>query len=239
MKLEIKNLHVEVEGKKVLNGINLKLEQGEIHALMGPNGSGKTTLAQVLMGDPKYEIKKGKIMFNNKDITNLKPNKRAELGIFLSFQQPIAVSGIRISKFLREAHNSVKRSKLSLMEFQEKLEKMAASLNIDLKFLERCLNEGFSGGEKKKMEILQLAILDPKLDILDETDSGLDIDALKIVAKGVNKFMNKNKTLLIITHYKRILDYIKPDKVFVLQKGKIVKEGGAELVDHLEEKGYN
>ena len=239
MKLEIKNLHVEVEGKKVLNGINLKLEQGEIHALMGPNGSGKTTLAQVLMGDPKYEIKKGKIMFNNKDITNLKPNKRAELGIFLSFQQPIAVSGIRISKFLREAHNSVKRSKLSLMEFQEKLEKMAASLNIDLKFLERYLNEGFSGGEKKKMEILQLAILDPKLAILDETDSGLDIDALKIVAKGVNKFMNKNKTLLIITHYKRILDYIKPDKVFVLQKGKIVKEGGAELVDHLEEKGYN
>lgn len=239
MKLEIKNLHVEIEGKKILNGINLKLEQGKIHALMGPNGSGKTTLSQVLMGDPRYKITRGEILFNNKDITNLKPNKRAKLGIFLSFQQPIAVSGIRISKFLREAYNSVKKSKLSFMEFQEELEKRASSLNIDLKFLERYLNEGFSGGEKKKMEILQLAILDPKLAILDETDSGLDIDALKIVAKGVNEFMNKNKTLLIITHYKRILDYINPDKVFVLQKGKIVKEGGAELVDHLEEKGYN
>ena len=236
--LQIKNLHVEVEGKEILKGVNLNLGFGEVHALMGPNGSGKTTLAHVLMGHPKYKITDGKILFKGEDITNLKPNERAKRGLFLSFQHPTEVSGVTISNFLRESYSSLKEKKLSLLEFKKLMEEKADSLNIDKKFLFRYLNEGFSGGEKKKTEILQLAVLDPILAILDETDSGLDIDALKAVAETVNFFMNKEKTILIITHYKRILDYINPDKVSIMLDGKIVLEGSSNIVDSLEEKGY-
>ena len=236
--LEIKNLHVEVEGKEILKGVNLKLEKGSVHALMGPNGSGKTTLAHVLMGHPNYKVTDGKILFKGEDITNLKPDERAKRGLFLSFQHPTEISGVTISNFLRESYSSLKEKKLSLLEFKNLMEEKADSLNIDKKFLFRYLNEGFSGGEKKRTEILQLAVLDPSLAILDETDSGLDIDALKAVAETVNFFMNKGKTILIITHYKRILDYINPDKVSIMIDGKIVLEGTGNIVDSLEEKGY-
>lgn len=236
--LEIKNLHVEVEGKKILKGVNLKLELGKIHVLMGPNGSGKTTLAYTLMGHPKYKITDGKILFNGEDITNLKPNERAKRGLFLSFQHPTEISGVSISKFLRESYKSLKEEKLSLLEFRNLMEEKTELLGIDKKFLSRYLNEGFSGGEKKRTEILQLAVLDPQVAILDETDSGLDIDALRAVAEGINKFMNPNKIILIITHYKRILDYVKPDKVSIMIDGKIVLEGDSDIVDQLEEKGY-
>ena len=236
--LEIKNLHVEVEGKEILKGVNLKLELGKIHALMGPNGSGKTTLAHVLMGHPKYKITDGKILFNGEDITNLKPDERAKRGLFLSFQHPTEISGVTISKFLRESYKSLKEKKLSLLEFGNLLEEKTELLGIDKKFLFRYLNEGFSGGEKKRTEILQLVVLDPQVAILDETDSGLDIDALRAVAEGINKFMNPNKIILIITHYKRILDYVKPDKISIMINGKIVLEGSRDLVDNLEKKGY-
>ena len=237
--LEIKNLHVKIEGKKILNGINLKLQSGKVHALMGPNGSGKTTLAHVLMGDPRYKIKKGKILLNGKNITKLSPDQRARKGLFLSFQQPVEIDGIRIINFLHNSYNSLKSEQVFLLDFRAIIREKAKLLKIDEDYLGRYLNKGFSGGEKKKMEILQLLALDPKIAILDETDSGLDIDALKIVAKGINKFMNKDKTVLIITHYKRILNYIKPDKVHVLIGGKIVQEGKADIVDRLEEKGYD
>ena len=237
--LEIKDLHVEIEGKEIIKGINLKMELGKIVALMGPNGSGKSTLVNTLMGHPSHIVTKGKIMFNGKDITELSPDKRAKKGLFLSFQYPKEIPGVTISNFLRTALNEVKEKKLSLLEFRDHIKEKSEILNIPKEFLNRYLNEGFSGGEKKKAEILQLLALDPTLAILDETDSGLDIDSLKIVAKGVNKFMNKNKSTLIITHYKRILEYIKPDRVIILKDGKIVMEGNAELVDHLEEKGYD
>ena len=237
--LQIKNLHVEVEGKEILKGVNLNLKIGEVHALMGPNGSGKTTLAHVLMGHPNYKITDGKILFKGEDITNLKPDERAKRGLFLSFQHPTEISGVTISNFLRESYSSLKEKKLSLLEFKNLMEEKADSLNIDKKFLFRYLNEGFSGGEKKRTEILQLAVLDPSLAILDETDSGLDIDALKAVAEAVNFFMNKENTILIITHYKRILDYINPDKVSIMLDGKIVLEGSGNIVDSLEEKGYS
>lgn len=237
--LEIKNLHVEVENKEILNGINLELKKGEVVALIGPNGSGKTTLSNVLMGHPKYKITKGQIKFNEKNISKLSPNKRAELGLFLSFQQPSEIEGVEILKFLKQAYNSVKKKQLMTFEFQDLLDKKAELLKIDQDFLEREVNKGFSGGEKKKLEILQLLTLDPKLAILDETDSGLDIDALKIVSKGINKFRNKNKSVLIITHYSRILDYVKPDKIYVMKKGKIITSGKADLIKRIEKKGYD
>ena len=236
--LEIKDLHVNINGKEILKGLNLTLEEGKINALMGPNGCGKTTLAHVLMGHPNYTITKGNIHFRGKDIAKLGPDKRAKLGIFLSFQYPKEINGVTISNFLRTAFNSIKTEKLSLLEFQERLENKAKILKIDKKLLIRYLNEGFSGGEKKRTEILQMSVLDPSLAILDETDSGLDIDALRIVANGVNKFMDKTKTILIITHYKRILEYIKPDKVFIMLDGKVAIEGESMLIDQLEEKGY-
>ena len=236
--LEIKDLHVNINGKEILKGLNLTLEEGKINALMGPNGCGKTTLAHVLMGHPNYIITKGNIHFRGKDIAKLGPDKRAKLGIFLSFQYPKEINGVTISNFLRTAFNSIKTEKLSLLEFQERLENKAKILKIDKKLLIRYLNEGFSGGEKKRTEILQMSVLDPSLAILDETDSGLDIDALRIVANGVNKFMDKTKTILIITHYKRILEYIKPDKVFIMLDGKVAIEGESMLIDQLEEKGY-
>jgi len=243
--LEIKNLHVEIktdeENLEILRGLNLELKPGEIHALMGPNGSGKSTLANVIMGDPKYQITNGEILLNEEDILSLAPNERAKRGLFLSFQNPTSVPGVNIRKFLRQAYNSLhEEEKISLLEFQNLLESKAEELNLDKSFLERYLNEGFSGGEKKKLEILQLLVLNPRIAILDETDSGLDIDALRTIAKGINSFMKsgEGKTILIITHYKRILDHIKPNRVSIMIQGKITTSGGVDLVDHLEEKGY-
>jgi Fe-S cluster assembly ATP-binding protein len=238
MILEVQDLHVNVEGKEILKGLNLKIELGKVNALMGPNGSGKSTLANTLMGHPKYEITSGKILFNGEDITECSPDERAKKGLFLSFQYPYEISGITVTNFLMTALENIQGKKPGMLEFKKLLDEKMELLKIDPKFLSRYLNEGFSGGEKKKSEILQLAVLDPKLAVLDETDSGLDIDALKIVSDGVNTFMNENKCVLIITHYKRILEYIKPDHVFILVDGKIVKEGTSELVDNLEEKGY-
>ncbi|MGA2130054.1 MAG: Fe-S cluster assembly ATPase SufC [Candidatus Pacearchaeota archaeon] len=235
---EIKNLHVAFKGKEILKGLNLNLEQGKVNALMGPNGSGKSTLANIIAGDPRYNVNEGQILFNDQDILKLSVSERAKLGLFLSFQNPIEIEGVKLSSFLRQAYNSVHEKKLSLMEFQELLEKTADELKIPREFLSRYLNKGFSGGEKKKSEILQLLVLNPQVAILDETDSGLDIDSLRIIANGINKFMSKDKTVLIITHYKRILEYVKPDKVSIMLNGKIVKEGAGKLVDHLEEKGY-
>lgn len=238
MILEIQDLHVNVEGKEILKGLNLQLELGKVNALMGPNGSGKSTLANTLMGHPKYEITSGKILFNGEDITKLSPDERAKKGLFLSFQYPYEVSGITVTNFLMTALENIRGQKPGMLEFKKLLDEKMQLLKIDPKFLSRYLNEGFSGGEKKKSEILQLAVLNPQLAILDETDSGLDIDALKIVSEGVNAFMNENKCILIITHYKRILEYITPDNVFIMVEGKIVKKGTSELVDNLEEKGY-
>ena len=236
--LEIKNLHVEFKGKEILRGLNLNLEPGKINALMGPNGSGKSTLAHVLAGDPKYNVVSGEILLNKKDILLLNPTDRAKEGLFLSFQNPVEIEGVKIHTFLRQAYNSVHGKKLSILEFNELLEKKASQLSIPKEFLSRYLNKGFSGGEKKKAEILQLLVLNPKIAILDETDSGLDIDSLKLVAEGINSFMNKDKIVLIITHYKRILQLVQPDKVSIILNGKIVLEGNGELVNELEEKGY-
>ena len=238
MTLNIKNLHVEIEKKEILKGVNLNLEKGKIHVLMGPNGSGKSTLANAIMGHPKYIITSGEILLDGKDITKESAEKRAKKGLFLSFQYPQEVSGVTIRKFLNQAYNSVKKKKITIFKFKDLIERKIQELDMDPKFLERYLNEGFSGGEKKKSEILQMMVLDPKIAILDETDSGLDIDALKEVAKGVNNFMNEEKIVLIITHYKRILNHIKPDKIYVMMDGKIVAEGGEELVDKLEREGY-
>jgi len=236
--LEIKDLHVNVEGKEILKGVNLSLELGKVNVLMGPNGSGKSTLAHVLMGHPGYEVTKGKIFLNGEDITNMKVNERAKKGLFLSFQYPIEVPGVTIYNFLKSALKAVKQDKISVFQFRELIKEKAKLLGVDESFFERYLNEGFSGGEKKKAEILQLLVLDPKMIVLDETDSGLDIDSLRTVAKGVNSLSLNNKCVFLITHYKRILDYIKLDKVFIMINGKIALEGSAELVDHLEEKGY-
>lgn len=236
--LEIKNLHVKVEDKEIIHGINLKLEKGKVYALMGPNGSGKSTLANVLMGSPKYKITSGEILFEGENITNFPVNERAKKGLFISFQNPIEVSGITISNFLRTAYNSIKKKKLSFLEFQRLLEKNCEELNLDKEFLMRYLNEGFSGGEKKKIEILQLLVLNPKLVVLDETDSGLDMDSLKVISEKINKFMSEEKCILIITHYRRILDYINPDKIFIMNKGEIILEGEKDIIDKIEQKGY-
>ena len=235
--LKIRNLNVNVDGKEILKELNLNLEKGKVYALMGPNGSGKSTLSQVLIGNPKYKFS-GEISFEGEDISDLKPHERAKKGLFLSFQYPVEVPGVTISSFLKTALNSLRGKKISPIEFWNILEKHSKKLKIDKSFLSRFLNEGFSGGEKKKAEILQMLILNPKLAILDETDSGLDIDSLKIVSQGINNFMDKDKTILIITHYQKILDYIKPDKIFIMKNGSIVKEGGKELIEELEKNGY-
>ncbi|MCB9359245.1 Fe-S cluster assembly ATPase SufC [Candidatus Woesearchaeota archaeon] len=236
--LEIKDLHVSVEGKEILKGVSLRLENGKVHALMGPNGSGKSTLANTLMGHPKYEITEGKIVLDGEDITDLGPDERAKKGLFLSFQYPSEISGVTIPNFLRTALNSITGEKISVRDFKKLLEEKMTLLSMKKEYTDRYLNEGFSGGEKKKAEILQLLVLNPAIALLDETDSGLDIDALKVVAQGVNEFMAKDKSVLIITHYKRILEYINPDKMFIMVEGKIKLEGKGDLVDHLEEKGY-
>ena len=237
MKLEIKDLHVEVEGKEILKGISLTIEQGKVHALMGPNGSGKSTLANVLLGHPKYTVTQGKIILNGEDITNLPPNERASKGLFLSFQYPKEISGVTLTNFLRAAYNAT-HEPLSIVDFYKLLQTKMAQLHVDKKFAQRYLNEGFSGGEKKKAEILQMLVLQPTFAILDETDSGLDVDALKIVAEGINTVTCKDRGILLITHYNRILEYITPDIVSILQDGKITKTGGKELAQQIEQKGF-
>ena len=237
--LIIKDLHVSVEGKKILNGVNLVVRKGEVCALMGPNGSGKSTLAFTLMGHPNYIIDKGEAWYKSQNIFELSPDARARLGIFLSFQYPQEIPGVSVSNFLRTAYNAVKPQKISVPDFVKLLKEKMKLLKIDDSFSRRYLNEGFSGGEKKRTEILQLAVLQPDMAILDETDSGLDIDSLKIVAEGVNTLLGPNIGVLVITHYQRLLNYITPDRVHIMVKGKIVKSGGKELAHELEAKGYD
>ena len=241
--LEIKNLHTNIGNKEILKGINLSVKAGEVHAIMGPNGSGKSTLSLVIAGKEDYEVTEGKILFDNEDIDDLAPEERAHKGIFMSFQYPIEIPGVTVTNFIKTAINETRKAngkeELPAKDMLMKIRKTAELLEIDRKFLSRSLNEGFSGGEKKRNEIFQLAMLEPKLAILDETDSGLDIDALKVVANGVNKLKNKDNAVIIITHYQRLLDYIIPDFVHVLNDGKIVKSGGKELAHELEEKGYD
>ncbi|MDA9676585.1 Fe-S cluster assembly ATPase SufC [Flavobacteriaceae bacterium] len=241
--LSIDNLHVSVEGKSILNGINLDVKAGEVHAIMGPNGSGKSTLSSAIAGNESYEIDNGNILFKGENIVELAPEERAHRGIFLSFQYPIEIPGITVTNFIKTSINSNLKARgekeMSASVMLKKIREKAELLDIDSKFLSRSLNEGFSGGEKKRNEIFQMAMLEPSLSILDETDSGLDIDALKIVANGVNKLKNKNNAVIVITHYQRLLDYIIPDYVHVLHDGKIVKSGDKQLAHELEEKGYD
>jgi len=236
--LEVQDLHVSIEDKEILKGMNLTLELGKINALMGPNGSGKSTLAHTLMGHPKYTITSGKILFNGEDITELEADERAQKGLFLSFQYPSEIQGVTIPNFLRTALASVTGEKMPVLKFNELLDEKMKLLDMKKDFLKRYLNDGFSGGEKKRAEILQLLMLNPQLAILDETDSGLDIDALRVVSQGVNSFMGEDKCVLIITHYKRILEYVKPDNLIIVIDGQVKLQGGPELVDNLEEKGY-
>ncbi|MCH6578238.1 MAG: Fe-S cluster assembly ATPase SufC [Proteobacteria bacterium] len=240
--LEIKNLHARVEGKAILDGIELTIDAGEVHAVMGPNGSGKSTLAYVLSGREGYEVTEGEVIFEGKDLLAMAPEERARAGIFLAFQYPIEIPGVSTSVFLKSAVNILRRergeSELDAMDFLKRAKEKLAALRMDQKFLSRPVNVGFSGGEKKRSEIFQMAMLEPKLAILDETDSGLDIDALKIVAEGINALRSPEKATLMITHYQRLLDYVVPDKVHVLAHGRIVKTGGKELALELEEKGY-
>ncbi len=238
MSLIIKNLHASIEGKEIVKGLNLEIKKGEIVALMGPNGSGKSTIANIIMGNPRYTVESGSILYNNKDILKLKVDERAKLGIFLSFQYPQEIPGLNISNFLRTAYNSLNDKKISVIGFRKLLEEKINLLKIDKSFISRYLNEGFSGGEKKRMEILQMIILNPSLAILDETDSGLDVTSLKIVANGLNDFKDKNKSVLLITHYNRILKYIKPNKVYIMIEGKIVDSGDHKLADQIEKEGY-
>jgi Fe-S cluster assembly ATP-binding protein len=249
--LVIKNLYVNVEGQEILKGLNLEMNRGEIHAIMGPNGSGKSTLANTLMGHPAYEVTEGEIWFKGHNIVELSPDQRSRLGLFLAFQYPSAIPGVSVANFLRTAINARyaqadpsdngNRSArgISVREFRTLLKEKMAMLKMDPGFASRYLNDGFSGGEKKRMEILQMAMLQPEIAVLDETDSGLDIDALRIVSEGVNQLMSPNLGVLVITHYQRILNYIKPEHVHILVGGRIVMSGGPELALELEEKGYD
>jgi len=241
--LEIKNLHVSIDGKKILKGLNLDVKPGEIHAIMGPNGSGKSTLSSVIAGNEDYEVTEGSIFYKNENIEDLSPEERANKGIFMSFQYPIEIPGITVTNFIKTAINSNLKARgekeMSASVMLKKIREKANLLEIDSKFLSRSLNEGFSGGEKKRNEIFQMAMLEPSLAILDETDSGLDIDALRIVASGVNKIKNSSNAIVIITHYQRLLDHIIPDYVHVLQDGIIAKSGKKDLAMQLEEKGYD
>ncbi len=243
MLLEIKNLHAGIEGKAILKGLNLQINKGEVHAIMGPNGSGKSTLAKVLAGHPSYEVLEGEVFFEGKNLLELEPDERAREGIFLAFQYPVEVPGVSNSQFMRLAYNEkmkhLGQEELDPLEFNDYLKERAKVVEMSSDFFKRSVNEGFSGGEKKRNEILQMAVLEPKLAVLDETDSGLDIDALRIVAGGVNKLRDAEKAIILVTHYQRLLNYIEPDFVHVLAGGRIVKEGGKELALELEEKGYD
>jgi Fe-S cluster assembly ATP-binding protein len=236
----ITDLRVAVDSKQILNGVNLTVKPGEVHALMGPNGSGKSTLANTLLGHPKYEVLGGTVSFHGEDILSLPPDERARRGLFLAFQYPVAIPGVSLGNFLRAALKATQEKPVSALEFRKILTKKMELLEMDPSFAGRYLNEGFSGGEKKRAEVLQMAVLQPKLAVMDETDSGLDIDALRIVAEGVNTITKENPDMgvLIITHYQRILNYIHPDFVHVLVKGRIVRSGGKELVEYLEKHGY-
>ena len=241
--LEIKDLHASINGKEILKGINLTIRDGEVHALMGQNGAGKSTLSNVLVGHPAYEVTKGSIIFNGKDLLEMSPEDRAHEGIFLSFQHPVEIPGVSMVNFMRAAVNEQRKYRgqpvLTASEFLKLMREKRAIVELDGKLANRSVNEGFSGGEKKRNEIFQMAMLEPKLSILDETDSGLDIDALRIVAEGVNKLKTPETSCIVITHYQRLLDYIKPDVVHVLYKGRIVKTAGPELALEIENRGFD
>jgi Fe-S cluster assembly ATP-binding protein len=241
--LEIKNLHATVDGKEILRGINLTINKGEIHAIMGPNGSGKSTLAKILAGHPAYVVTKGEVLYEGRNLLELAPDERAREGVFLAFQYPVEVPGVSNAQFLRLAYNEKRKhlgeEELDPLEFKDLLAERAKVVEMDAGLMSRSVNEGFSGGEKKRNEILQMAVLEPKLAVLDETDSGLDIDALRIVSEGVNKLRTPENAVVLVTHYQRLLNYIVPDQVHVLYKGRIVRSGGKELALELEEKGYD
>lgn len=241
--LKIENLHASIDDKEILRGINLEVKPGEVHAIMGPNGSGKSTLSSVIAGNENFEVTEGKISFLDEDIAELAPEERAHKGIFLSFQYPVEIPGVSVTNFMKTAINETRRAQgledMPANEMLKKIREKSELLEIDRKFLSRSLNQGFSGGEKKRNEIFQMAMLEPKLAILDETDSGLDIDALRIVSDGVNRLKSKDNAVVVITHYQRLLEYIVPDYVHVLLNGRIVKSGGKELALELEEKGYD
>jgi Fe-S cluster assembly ATP-binding protein len=237
--LKIDNLRAEIDGNEILKGLELEVGKGEIHAIMGPNGSGKSTLSNVLMGHPRYEVTGGSITFLGEDVMEMEADERARLGMFLAFQYPSEVPGVSVANFLRTAVNAVREEELSIMEMYRLLQDKMKIMQMDPKFAERYLNEGFSGGEKKRNEILQMLMLEPKLSIMDETDSGLDIDALQVVSKGVNELRGPEFSAVIITHYQRILRYIEPDRVHVMLDGRIVTSGGKELALELEDKGYD
>lgn len=241
--LEIKDLHAGIDGNEILKGITLTVKKGEVHAIMGPNGSGKSTLAKVLAGHPAYEVTKGEIFYEGKNLLEMSPDERAREGLFMAFQYPIEVPGVSNAQFLRLAYNEKRKhlgeEELDPLEFKDLLKERAKVVEMDASFMTRSVNEGFSGGEKKRNEILQMAVLEPKLAVLDETDSGLDIDALRIVAGGVNQLHNPENAVILVTHYQRLLDYIVPQYVHVLANGRIAKEGGKELALELEEKGYD
>lgn len=241
--IDIKNLWAVIDGKEILKGVNLHVNAGEIHAIMGPNGAGKSTLAKILAGHPAYEVTQGEVWYKGQNLLEMEPNQRAHAGLFMSFQYPVEIAGVSNAHFLRTAYNSGRKARgepeISSEDFDVLLNEKMQAMEMKPEFKERNLNEGFSGGEKKRNEILQMAILAPQLAILDETDSGLDIDAMRIVAKGVNQLMNKEMGLLLITHYQRLLDYIKPDFVHVMLEGKIVQSGPSSLALELEEKGYD
>lgn len=236
--LTIKDLHVQIDNKEILKGISLEINNGEVVAIMGPNGSGKSTLANIIMGDPRFTVTKGSITFDNKDLAELEADARARLGLFLSFQHPAEIPGVTMRAFLKAALNAVE-GRVAPADFTERLEKALSALKIEASFVDRHVNEGFSGGEKKKAETLQLVMLKPKLAILDETDSGLDVDALRVVGEGIATARTPENAFLVITHYNRILDFIKPDRVLILREGKIVKEGGPELARKIEDVGFS
>ena len=241
--LQIRNLHAAIADKEILKGINLEVKKGEIHAIMGPNGSGKSTLSSVLVGNPSYEVTEGEVLFEGQDLLELEPEERAHLGLFMSFQYPVEIPGVSMVNFMRAALNEKRKAQgldpIPAAEFLKLMKQKRELVELDNKLASRSVNEGFSGGEKKRNEIFQMAMLEPKLAILDETDSGLDIDALRIVAKGVNELRSPENATIVITHYQRLLDYIRPDYVHGLYKGRIVRSGGPELALELEEKGYD
>ncbi len=241
--LEIRNLHAGIDGKDILKGINLTVNKGEIHAIMGPNGSGKSTLAKVLAGHPQYEVTAGEILYEGRNLLEMPPDERAREGVFMAFQYPIEVPGVSNAQFLRLAYNEKRKHRgeeeLDPLEFKDLLKERAKVVEMEASFMTRSVNEGFSGGEKKRNEILQMAVLEPKLAVLDETDSGLDIDALRVVANGVNQLLTPDNAIVVVTHYQRLLNYIVPDFVHVLSGGLIVREGGKELALELESRGYD